>query len=76
MSRKKPIYGIFQVFRATLMRVASENHQTERKPIDEIQKNKAIKLYHRNFMLIIDLKSIFPENFIDFRDTNAYSDLF
>ena len=38
-------------------------------------KNNAMWLYHTNFMLIIGLQLIFPENFIDFLDADAYSAL-
>ena len=61
MSRKKPIYGIFQCFTAAFMRDPSENNHSEREPIDEISKNNAIWLYHAIFMLIIALKPIFQE---------------
>jgi hypothetical protein len=59
MSRKKPIYGTFQCFRATLRRDASENNHSRGEPIDEISENNAVWLYHANFMLIIGLQPIF-----------------
>jgi hypothetical protein len=76
MSRKKPIYGTFQYFRATLRQDASENNHLWREPIDEISENNAIWLYHANFMLIIGLKFIFPGYYIDFLDANANSAFF
>ena len=76
MSRKKPIYSIFQCFRAALMRTASENNHSWREPIDEISKNNAIWLYHANFMIIIGFKPIFSGYSIDFLNADPYSAFF
>jgi hypothetical protein len=55
------------------MRDASENNHSWHEPVDEISKNYAIWLYHANFMITIGLQLIFPGNFIDFLDADAYS---